>query len=255
MIHKQMLTAVVSVAIAWSASPVVTPPAHGAEAPREAPDDCVDSKGVPYSPGWTLALGGKKMRCVGPHWAPVDAAPDAAKVAVLDVGDTNLHADEEARILKVLTAGSLPPLQCDAVLNSSRTAADLTRVPAGEKRLMMFWTPACEPCKPLLAELAALAASKPQGVSVVSVVRSAIPDLEAPGDWRMERVKRLVAEYKVGFPTCVHSSSRVTDDWQAGGVPITYLLSNKGVERVASGGTNGSALVAELAAASKTAKR
>ena len=83
----------------------------------------------------------------------------------------------------------------------------------------------------------------------------ALPDLEPEGDWGMDRVKRLVAEYKVSFPTCVHSSKRVTSEWHAEGVPITYLLSEKGVERVASGGTNGLALVAELAAAAKTAKR
>lgn len=254
MIHRPMLTAVASVAIAWSASPVVTPSAHGAEAPREAPDDCADSKGAAYGPGWTLTIDGRKMKCVGPHWAAVDAAPGSAKIAVLDVGDTNMHAEEEVRIRKELNASGLPPLQCDAVLNSPKTATELTRVPAGEKRLVMFWTPVCEPCKPLLADMVALAASKPQGLSVVSVVRSAIADLEAPGDWRMERVKRIVAEYKVGFPTCVHNSSRVTNDWRAGGVPITYLLSDKGVERVASGGTNGSALVAELAAAAKAGK-
>ena len=255
MFHRSMRTTILTLVAVWSLSSAETRRVHGADAPRQAPDGCVDSKGAVYGAGFVLSIDGRRMKCVGPHWAAVGGAPGSPNVAVLDVGDTNLNAGQEALILKQLNAGALPPLQCDAVLNSRGAAADLTRVPVGERRLMMFWTPACEPCKPLLAQLAALAAENPKGLSVVSVVRSALPDLEPEGDWGMDRVKRLVAEYKVSFPTCVHSSKRVTSEWHAEGVPITYLLSEKGVERVASGGTNGLALVAELAAAAKTAKR
>lgn len=76
MTHRSMLTAVVSVAIAWSASPVVTPPVHGAEAPRETPDDCVDSRGAAYSPGWTSPL---RLAVAKPAFAvPMFQAPQAA---------------------------------------------------------------------------------------------------------------------------------------------------------------------------------
>jgi len=61
------------------------------------------------------------------------------------------------------------------------------------------------------------------------------------------RVQGLMAKYKVGFPTCVHTSSDVTQRWQAGGVPLTLLVSaDKGVERAACGGENGQRLLDEL---------
>jgi thiol-disulfide isomerase/thioredoxin len=111
----------------------------------------------------------------------------------------------------------------------------------------MFWTPSCEPCKPLLAEMVGLSKTKPKALSVLGIVQSGDSDLESPGEWQVQRVKELVVHYKVGFPTCVHSSKELTKRWRAEGVPLTLLLSEKGVERVAMGGRNGQRLVADLA--------
>jgi thiol-disulfide isomerase/thioredoxin len=183
------------------------------------------------------------MTCViGPHWvAPAQAS------AVLDVGDANLAADVEAAIQKALSRTSLPTLECDAVLNSDLRPDQLLRMPPGERRLVMFWTPTCGPCKPLLADMAALSSRKPKALSVLGIVQSGEPELEPSGEWQLQRVKQLVAQYKVRFPTCVHSSKEQTKRWKAEGVPLTLLLSEKGVERVAMGGKNGQLLVADLA--------
>jgi thiol-disulfide isomerase/thioredoxin len=204
---------------------------------------CRDSQGGEYSPGAVVRVNGKEMECViGPHWvAPAQAS------AVLDVGDANLAADVEAAIQKALSGTPLPTLECDAVLNSDRRPDQLLRVPAGERRLVMFWTPTCGPCKPLLADMAALSSTKPKALSLLGIVQSGEPELEPSGEWQLQRVKQLVAQYKVGFPTCVHSSKELTKRWKAEGVPLTLLLSEKGVERVAMGGRNGQLLVADLA--------
>jgi len=111
----------------------------------------------------------------------------------------------------------------------------------------MFWTPTCGPCKPLRADMAALSNRKPKALSVLGIVQSGDSELEPPGEWQMLRVKQLVVQYKVGFPTCVHGSRELTKRWKAEGVPLTLLLSEKGVERVAMGGKNGQRLVADLA--------
>ncbi len=208
---------------------------------------CQDSQGAFYSPGATLQVGGKTMQCViGPHWVPAGAVVANAAADVLDIGNTNVSASDEAAILKALSGTSLPTLECDAVLNFDGGVAELTRVPPGERRLLMFWTPTCGPCKPLLADLAALAERKPRGLSVLGIVRSGDLELEPPGEWSLVRVKQLVAQYKVGFPTCVHSSEELMKRWKAEGVPLTIVLSENGVERVAAGGRNGQRLVAEL---------
>ena len=95
--------------------------------------------------------------------------------------------------------------------------------------------------------MAILADKKPKGLSVLGIVESADSELEPPGEWQLLRVKQLVAQYKVAFPTCVHSSRQLMKRWHAEGVPLTLLVSEKGVERVAAGGRNGQRLVAELA--------
>jgi thiol-disulfide isomerase/thioredoxin len=205
---------------------------------------CRDSQGAEYSPGAVVKVNGKEMTCViGPHWV----APAQAAAEVLDVDDANLLADVEAAIQKALSGTSLPTLECDAVLNSDLRPDQLLRVPPGERRLVMFWTPTCGPCKPLLADMAALSSRKPKALSVLGIVQSGEPELEPSGEWQLQRVKQLVAQYKVGFPTCVHSSKELTKRWKAEGVPLTLLLSEKGVERVAMGGKNGQLLVADLA--------
>jgi thiol-disulfide isomerase/thioredoxin len=190
------------------------------------------------------------MECViGPHWVPARSESPSAAVAVLDVGDANLLADEEAAIQKALGGSSLPTLQCDAVLNSDARPDQLLQVPPGETRLMLFWTPTCGPCKPLLGDIAALAAGRPKNLSFLGIVQAADPELDPPGEWRLLRVRQLMAQYKAGFPTCVHSSRELMSRWKAEGVPLTLLVSQKGVERVAAGGRNGQRLLAELARA------
>jgi thiol-disulfide isomerase/thioredoxin len=133
-----------------------------------------------------------------------------------------------------------------AVLNATQATRELTRVPVGEKRLLMFWTPTCGPCKPLLADMGALAEKMPHGLSLLGIVQSVDPDLEPPGEWALLRVKQLLTRYKAGFPTCVHSSSDQMTRWHAQGVPLTILVSHDGVDRVAFGGRNGQRLVAEI---------
>jgi thiol-disulfide isomerase/thioredoxin len=220
----------------------------GGSNPKPEPANvCTDSQGGTYSPGAEVEIGGKRMECViGPHWAPAGSAPIDSAVDILDVGDTNLAADFEAATLAAFNKGSLPTLECDAVLNTSQATGELTRIPVGEKRLLMFWTPTCGPCKPLLAALGRIAEKKPQGLSLLGIVQSVDSELEAPGEWALQRVKQLLIRYKVGFPTCVHSSRDQTKRWHAQGVPLTLLLSHDGVDRVAAGGRNGQQLIAEL---------
>jgi thiol-disulfide isomerase/thioredoxin len=208
---------------------------------------CTDSQGGTYSPGAQLEIGGKRMECViGPHWVPVGSASTDSGADILDVGDTNLAVEFEAATLAAFNKSPLPILKCDAVLNAAQGTSQLTRVPVGEKRLLMFWTPTCGPCKPLLADLSALGEKRPHGLSLLGIVQSVDSELETPGEWALLRVKQLLARYKVGFPTCVHSSSDQMKRWHAQGVPLTLLLSHDGVERVAAGARNGQRLVAEL---------
>jgi thiol-disulfide isomerase/thioredoxin len=203
---------------------------------------CLDSQGGESSPGGSVTVNGKTWQCVvGPHWVPEGSAAGA----VLQVGDANLAADTEAAILAALTGPSLPPLRCDAVLNSDAGAGQLLQLAQGEKRLVLFWTPTCGPCKPVMADMAALAALKPKGLSFLGVVQAIEPDLEPPGDAPLERVKGIVAKYDVHFATCVHTSREQTRKWRAQGVPLVLVVSQKGVERVALGGRNGARLVAE----------
>jgi len=215
---------------------------------KKTPGLCRDSQGGLYSPGAVLKVGDREMECViGPHWAPAGESPAEATPDVLDVGQANLSAEHEAAIKTALSGASLPSLQCDAVLNSTIRPAQLIRVPAGERKVVIFWTPTCGPCKPLLDELAALAATRPRNLSFLGVVQAAVPDMEPPGEWRLSRVRQIVSDHKVGFPTCVHSSRELMRRWQAEGVPLTLVMSDKGVERVAEGGANGHRLIEELA--------
>jgi thiol-disulfide isomerase/thioredoxin len=197
-----------------------------------------------------VEIDGKKVQCViGPHWVPAGSDAPQPSTDVLDVGDRNLAAAHEAAILAAMTKGPLPTLECDVVLNAPAAGQDLTQVPIGQQRVMMFWTPTCGPCKPLLADLAALVNKKGDSLSVIGIVQSADSDLEPPGDWALLRVKHLLAMYDVRFPTCVHTSRAQMKRWHAEGVPLTLLLSHDGVERVAAGGRNGQRLVADLVGA------
>jgi thiol-disulfide isomerase/thioredoxin len=219
----------------------------GSNPKPERADVCTDSQGGTYSPGAEVEVGGKRMECViGPHWAPAGSAATDSAADILDVGDTNLAAEFEAATLAAFKKGPLPTLECDAVLNATQATQELTRIPVGEKRLLMFWTPTCGPCKPLLADLGALADKRPHGLSLLGIVQSVDSELEPPGEWALQRVKQLLVRYKAGFPTCVHSSRAQMKRWHAQGVPLTLLLSHDGVDRVAAGGRNGQRLVAEL---------
>jgi hypothetical protein len=216
---------------------------------RETESVCRDSKGRSYSPGAVVVIGDKGMECViGPHWSPIGSAR-----RVLDVGDGNLDAVLDARAAATDTAtlasfgrDPLPILECDAVLNTAQAPRELTRVPAGERRLVLFWTPTCGACRPLLEDLVALADRRLDGLSLLGVVQSVDLELEAPGDWALLRVKQLMSKYRIAFPTCVHSSNEQMKRWHAERVPLILLLSHTGVERVA-GGRNGQRFIAEVA--------
>lgn len=220
----------------------------GTSPEREPASVCTDSQGGSYSPAAEVQIGGKRLVCViGPHWVPAGSASTDPAADVLDVGDTNLAGDFEAATLAAFSKSPLPTLECDVVVNAAQGRQELTNVPVGEKRLLMFWTPTCGSCKPLLADLAVLADKRPHGLSVLGIVQSVDSELESHGEWALLRVKQLLTTYKVGFPTCVHSSRKQMKSWHAQGVPLTLLLSHAGVERVAAGGRNGQRLVAELA--------
>jgi thiol-disulfide isomerase/thioredoxin len=209
---------------------------------------CQDSDGGVYSQGAVLSVRGQLMQCVvGPHWAPMGS--EVSTSSALDVEGERISDSQEAAILKALGGSALPALECGAVLNSAREPAQLLRVAPGNKVLVLFWTPTCGPCKPLLAELATLA-GKPRDLTFVGVVQAADPELEPPGDWQLLRVKEIMTQYKVSFPTCVHTSTELSRRWQAGGVPLTLLVSEKGVERVALGGKSGHELLESLSASS-----
>jgi len=66
-------------------------------------------------------------------------------------------------------------------------------------------TPA-DPWKSLLADLAALADKGPAGLSVLGIVQAVDSELEPPSEWALLRFKELLTRYKLGFPTCIHSS-------------------------------------------------
>jgi thiol-disulfide isomerase/thioredoxin len=217
------------------------------KAASQARAACQDSEGGLYSEGAIVKVHGQQMQCVvGPHWEPLEPGSSAPKASELDVTGENVLAEEEAAILKALGGPSLPALHCDRVLNSELQPAQLLQVPPGHKLLLVFWSPTCGPCKPLLAKLAGLPKSKPNNLAVVGVVQAADPEFDPPGEWRLQRVKELMAQYKVGFPTCVHASKELARRWQATGVPLTLLITEKGVERVAGGGKNGQQLVEEV---------
>jgi thiol-disulfide isomerase/thioredoxin len=208
---------------------------------------CLDSEGGAYSEGAVAQVKGQLLRCVvGPHWEPMDSSPEAARPAVLNTAGVNVIATQEAAILAALTGSSLPELTCDAVFNSNQTPTQLLYASAGKKVLVVFWTPLCTSCKPLLAELAAIAGGAATSTSVLGVVQAADPEFEPPGEWRLLRVKGLLTQYKVGFPTCVHSSTEVSERWQATGVPLTLLIADNRVQSVALGAANGHRLVAEV---------
>ena len=215
---------------------------------REPASVCTDSQGGSYSPGAEVEIGGKRVVCViGPHWVPAGSPSTDPAADVLDVGDTNLAADFEAATLAAFGKSPLPTLECDVVVHAAQRRQELTHVPLGEKRSLMFWTPTCGPCKPLLADLAALADKRRHQLSVLGIVQSVDSELESPGEWALLRVKQLLTRHEVGFPTCVHSSRVLMKRWHAQGVPLTLMLSHAGVERVAAGARNGQSLVAELA--------
>ena len=208
---------------------------------------CQDSDGGAYSAGALVQVHGRLMRCViGPHWEPFDAAPSPSSPTILDVTGENISEAQETSIVEALKGPPLPALECDTVLNSDLPPQQLLRVPPGGKLVLNFWTPTCGPCKPLLAELAALADAKPGNLAIIGVVQSADPESEPPGEWQLLRVKGLLAQYKVRFPTCLHMSRELTHRWQAGGTPLTLLISDKGVERAALGAKNGHQLLHEL---------
>ena len=188
------------------------------------------------------------MRCViGPHWVPLEARSSVPTPEVLDVTGDSPIAAQEAVILESFKGHPVPSLDCDTVLNSGATPSQLLRMAGSTKLVVNFWTPTCGPCKPLLADLAAVARSHPADFTVIGVVKSADGELEPPGEWRLLRVKGLMAQYKVDFPTCVYTSNDMTRRWQAGGVPLTLLLSpDKGVERVAVGAESGARLLQDL---------
>jgi hypothetical protein len=188
------------------------------------------------------------MRCViGPHWVPVDLGELGLAPPVLDVSGIDVEASQEAFVLESLAGRPLPALPCDTILNSDQPATRLVRVAPNEKLLMVFWTPACAPCKPLLAELATLSSrAQERNLSFLGVVQAADPEMDPPGDWRLQRVQGVIAQYKVGFPTCVHSSNEVTEAWHAGGVPLCLLVSDQGVERVVLGSKGALQLANEI---------
>jgi thiol-disulfide isomerase/thioredoxin len=215
---------------------------------QDSATSCKDSAGDLYSPGAIVELRGQLMQCViGPHWEPVDAGDHGETSSTLDVNGENVAASLEGDILEALQREHEARLDCDTVLNSELSPTQLVRVDPGRKLLMLFWTPTCVPCKPLLAELAAVAKTNPSGMSFLGVVQSANPDVEAPGDWRLRRVQDIMAEYEVGFPTCVHSSNDISRRWRAEGVPLLLLVSaESGVERAALGRSNGETLLREV---------
>jgi len=237
--------------LAATGGPVTTPFSAADQPPSTARPQplalCEDSEGDVYSEGAVVQINGQLMRCViGPHWAPLDSRPSAASRSVLDVTGVDVSAPQRDAILQALAGRPLPELHCDAVLNSNKDANDLLHVPANHRLLMMFWTPTCAPCKPLLGELATFAGRRHYSLAVLGVVQAADPELDPPGDWRLLRVQGLMSQYSVDFPTCVHSSSEVSEAWQATGVPLTIVLSDRGVERVALGGKEGHDLLEDL---------
>ena len=158
----------------------------------------------------------------------------------------------ELGIVEILRGEGVPRLDCDTVLNSDLAPTQLLRVVPRTKLLMLFWTPTCAPCKPLLAELAAVAKTNPGDVTFLGVVQSSNPDVDPPGDLRLRQVEELMTENKVTFPTCVHSSSDTSRRWQAQGVPLMLLMSaESGVERAALGRRNGEKLLRELTNSAK----
>jgi len=145
--RRALVAGLVAVSCLLVGQPVHSRQLKGSGAKVDQADACRDSQGGSYSPGATLEIGGKTMECVvGPHWVPAGAEPANVAADVLDVGNANVVADVEAAILKALSGTSLPTLECDTVLNSDGRTEALTRVPAGEKRLLMFWTLTCGPC-------------------------------------------------------------------------------------------------------------
>lgn len=238
----------VGVLLFWAPHTHAGRPRLAAAQSQDASALCKDSAGDLYSEGAMVEAHGQLMRCViGPHWEPVDAGEKEPTPSVLDIAGENIEASQGASIIDALRGKPLPLLDCDTVLNSDLSPTQLLRVPPSTKLLVLFWTPTCAPCKPLLADLAAVAETKPRDVNFLGVVQSANPELDPPGEFQLRRVEELMTQYRVGFPTCVHSSNDTSRRWQAQGVPLMLLISpESGVERAALGRRNGEQLLHEL---------
>jgi thiol-disulfide isomerase/thioredoxin len=174
----------------------------------------------------------------------------ATLVAITNVANTQVPSDDlpvdadwrpkaEARILERLRSQNPGPLRCDFVLNSR--AAFLAPVP-GRATVLNFWRPSCEPCKPLLSELAELSKNEGAHVAVIAAAEGGSPLIPKPDLIALrEQISGIVREHDVAFPVCGYTDHAQTKRWQAEGVPLTLFFDSDGrLGRVAMGAVEAS---------------
>ena len=158
--------------------------------------------------------------------------------------DPDWRPKTERRILARLNDSAAPVLKCDFVLNPAAGAALSMRAIPGRTTILNFWRPNCEPCKPLLKELAAFSRRAPDGIVVLAAAEGAKQlGLVAV----RQQIKTIVQESGVVFPVCGYTDHAQTKRWQAEGVPLTLFFDGSGrVGRVALGAVEGSAALEQL---------
>jgi thiol-disulfide isomerase/thioredoxin len=161
------------------------------------------------------------------------------------------RATTERRIVGEIGAAGLQTLTCDFVLNSRKQPSVVSAAVAGKTTVLNFWRPSCEFCKPVLTELAKLAASRPRDVIVLAAVEGDGSHGESVDEGAARQRAETVVEMIGGlpFPVCGYIDHEQSRRWQAEGVPITFVFDKNGrIARAALGGESGTALVKELRA-------
>ena len=162
-----------------------------------------------------------------------------------DPPDPDWRAKTEHRILERLNSTKPGALKCDFVVNSDR---DFAPPVPGRTTVLNFWRPGCEPCKPLLDELAAFSKSAPAGVVVMAAAEDGSPSKSRQDVVAVrEQISAIVRAHGVDFPVCGYTDHAQTKRWQAEGVPLTLLFDVNGrVGRVALGAVEASAALKQL---------